>query len=73
MGQPSTVEPRGKGVIGVQCLQPYQGVGDHSDGIGCHEWDVIRGASQGQRIVRQCSEAQCVMWGTGLTLMVSGA
>ena len=72
MGQPSTVEPCGKGVIGVQCLQPHQGVGDHSDGVGGHEWNVIRGAPQGQRVVRQRGEAQGVVGGTCLTLMVCG-
>lgn len=72
MGQPSTVEPCGKGVIGMQGLQPNQGVGNHSDGIGGHEWDVIRGAPQGQGIVGQCCEAQCVMGWASLTFMVSG-
>lgn len=72
MGQPGTVESGGKGIIGVQGLQPNQGIGNHSDGVGSHEWDVIWGAPQGQGVVGQCCEAQCVVWGAGLTLMVSG-
>lgn len=73
MRQPSTVEPRSEGVIGVQRLKPYEGVGNHGDGVGGHEWDVVRGAPQGQRVVGQRSEAQGVMGGTSLTLVVSGA
>lgn len=43
---------RGVSVEGVEGLHAADGTGDHGDGIGCHQWHVLRCPPQGQRVVR---------------------
>lgn len=43
---------RGISVEGVEGLHAADGAGDHGDGIGCHQWHILRCPPQGQRVVR---------------------
>lgn len=42
---------RGVSVEGVEGLHAADGAGDHGEGVGCHQWHVLRGPPQGQRVV----------------------
>ncbi len=41
----------GISVEGVERLHAADGAGDHGDGIGCHQWHVLRCPPQGQRVI----------------------
>lgn len=43
---------RGIRVEGVEWLHAADGAGDHGDGIGCHQWHILRCPPQGQRVIR---------------------
>ena len=60
MGQAGGVEPGREGVVGVHVGHAHQRVGDHGDGVGRHERDVVGGAAQRQRVVGQRGQAQRV-------------
>lgn len=40
------------GVERVEWLHAADGAGDHGDGVGCHQWHILRRSPQGQRVVR---------------------
>lgn len=54
----------------MQGLHASQCVGDHSDGAGRHQGDVVRRPAQGEGVVRRTSEAQCVVGLQRLALVV---
>jgi len=68
--EPRAVEAGGESVVGVQGLQPHQRVGDHGDGVGGHERDVVRRAAQGEGVVGQSGQAQGIMRWHSLALVV---
>lgn len=39
-------------IEGVEGLHAADGAGDHGDGVGCHQWHVLRCTSQGKSVVR---------------------
>ena len=41
----------GISVEGVDGLHAADGAGDHGDGVGCHQWYILRCSPQGQRVV----------------------
>lgn len=43
----------GVGVERVEGLHAADGAGDHGDGIGCHQWNILWCPPQGQRVVRR--------------------
>lgn len=57
--QAGRVEASCEGVVGVQVGHAHQGIGNHSDGVGGHKGDVVRGTPQGERVVRQRGQAKC--------------
>lgn len=56
--QAGGVESSCEGVVRVEVGHAHQGVGNHGDGVGRHERDVVWGAPQCQRVVRQRGQAQ---------------
>ena len=54
----------------MQRLHPRQRVGNHSDGIWCHKWDVIGGPAQREGVVWRAGEPQRVVSLQGLTLVI---
>ena len=45
VGQGVVVASGGEGVEGMKRLHAGDGAGDHGDGVGRHQWHVIRGAA----------------------------
>lgn len=70
MGQVGAVLAAAKRVEVVQRLHASQGVGDHGDGAGRHQGDVVGRAAQGQRVVGGAGESQRVVTLQGLALVV---
>lgn len=52
MGQGVVVAGGGERVEGMKRLHAGDSTGDHGDGIRCHQWHVVRGSAQRQRVVR---------------------
>lgn len=42
----------------MQVGHAHQGIGDHGDGVGGHEGNVVRRAPQSERVVGQRGQAQ---------------
>lgn len=70
VGQVGTVLAAAESVEVVQRLHASQGVGDHGDGAGSHQGDVVRRAAQGEGIVGGTGEPQRVVALQGLALVV---
>lgn len=69
--QTGGVETGCESVVGVQVGHAHQGIGDHGDGVGGHEGNVVRRAPQSERVVGQRGQAQCPLVAVPrLTLMV---
>lgn len=54
----------------MQGLHASQCVGDHGDGAGRHQGDVVRRTAQGEGVVGRAGEAQRVVGLQRLTLVV---
>lgn len=61
MGKIGTVRATAKRAEVVQRLHAGQRVGDHGDGAGRHQGDVVGRAPQRERIVRRARQAQRVV------------
>lgn len=61
MGQVGTVLAAAESVEVVQRLHASQRVGDHRDGAGRHQGDVVWRPAQGERVVGWTREAQRVV------------
>lgn len=70
VGEVGTVLAATKGVEVVQRLHASQRVGDHGDGAGRHEGDVVGRPAQGEGVVGRAGEAQRVVGLQRLALVV---
>ena len=59
-----------EGVECVQRLHARERVGDHGDGVGGHEWDVVGRPAERERVVRRAGEPQRVVGLQRLALVV---
>lgn len=65
-GQARGAVPGGEGAVGAHAGQAHERVGDHSDVIGRHEWNVVRRAPRPEGVVQAGRHVDGVVQGLAL-------